>query len=190
MITDGWVLFALWETFYLIWAISALLTSQKTEHIKNFFLQLLGIFIIIPFTSVAIWVERSQFPEYSVLFKSSLIIILIGFIFTIVGLAFAVWARIKLGRNWSGSVKILPNHKLIRDGPFKIVRHPIYLGTLFGTLGTAIILGDIIVWVIFIISVFTLVSKSREEEILLLKQFGSEYEQYKKDVKMLIPFLL
>src|SRR5262245_18874412 len=44
---------------------------------------------------------------------------------TFVGLAFAVWARFYLGRNWSGYISLTLDHKLIKTGPYALVRHPI-----------------------------------------------------------------
>ena len=59
------------------------------------------------------------------------------------GLAFAVWARVHLGRNWSGSVTVKEGHELIRTGPYAYVRHPIYTGLITAVLGTAIASGTV-----------------------------------------------
>ena len=183
----GWTLFALWEAFWLIWAIFALITGPKNKRIK-LLVDYILILAFIPILGLFIVFEKSQFPM-NVLPNNSVILIT-GLILILIGLSLAIWSRIKLGKYWSGEPELLPNHKLIRDGPYKIVRHPIYLGILFGTLGTAIILGDIIGLLLFISSVVGFSQKIRNEEVLLLTQFASEFEKYKKDVKMLIPFLL
>jgi protein-S-isoprenylcysteine O-methyltransferase Ste14 len=47
-------------------------------------------------------------------------------------LGFAIWARFTLGRNWSGTVTVKAGHELIRSGPYRFVRHPIYSGILAG----------------------------------------------------------
>jgi protein-S-isoprenylcysteine O-methyltransferase Ste14 len=52
----------------------------------------------------------------------------IGALVTAPGLLFTVWARIHLGRNWSGTVTIKQGHELIETGPYALVRHPIYTG--------------------------------------------------------------
>ena len=183
----GWELFIIWEIFLLVWAICALIYCQKNERVKIFF-QILGFVVLIPIFSLGVELEKSQLQINTL--PNYLPTVIIGFIITLLGLVFAIWSRIKLGKHWSGEVKILPNQKLIRDGPYKIVRHPIYTGMIIGMLGTAIILVDIIGGVLFITSIFALTKKSREEEKLLLEHFSLQYEQYKKDVKMLIPFLL
>src|SRR5258708_4895585 len=46
------------------------------------------------------------------------------------GILLAVWARVHLGRNWSGAISIKVEHQLVRSGPYKLLRHPIYTGLL------------------------------------------------------------
>ena len=106
------------------------------------------------------------------------------------GFAFCIAAREYLAFNWSGKVAIQENHKLVKGGPYKIVRHPVYLGVLVMMTGTSIIIGNIFgfVWVLFCF--FGLFRKSKQEEELLVKEFEGAYEQYKKETKMIIPFVL
>jgi protein-S-isoprenylcysteine O-methyltransferase Ste14 len=106
------------------------------------------------------------------------------------GLGFAVWARVHLGQYWSMRALIKVNQKLIQTGPYMVVRHPIYTGILFGFVGTAIVIGEIraSLAVLFILAAFLI--KILTEEKLLLEEFGSTYLRYKKEVKMLIPFVV
>jgi len=115
---------------------------------------------------------------------------LLGIIITISGLGFAVWARMHLGKNWSGRPGIKVDHKLIRTGPYRFVRNPIYTGILFGYAGTAIVIGEIwaFLLLLFVLAVFLM--KIRVEESFLLEEFGETYVQYRKEVKALIPYLL
>jgi protein-S-isoprenylcysteine O-methyltransferase Ste14 len=113
-----------------------------------------------------------------------------GLTVTFAGLAFTAWARAILGRNWSAVVTIRQDHRLIRTGPYKWVRHPIYSGLLLGMLGTAIYFGQLrgLVGVALGLAAFWM--KARLEETFLIEQFGPEYVEYKKEVKALIPSLL
>jgi protein-S-isoprenylcysteine O-methyltransferase Ste14 len=115
---------------------------------------------------------------------------LVGIMVLLLGLSFAVWARVHLGQYWSGRVSIKVDHKLIRSGPYRLVRHPIYTGILFGFIGTALEVGEIRAWLAFVLALVGLLIKIRAEERLLVKEFGSTYLQYKKEVKMLIPYLV
>jgi protein-S-isoprenylcysteine O-methyltransferase Ste14 len=185
----GWALFALWELFWLIWAIFALITSPRNVRIKKFFSQLFAVIIAVLLVSVCIWFIDTSFPEYFVFFSSNTITMTIGMTITVIGFLYAIWSRAKLGRNWSGGVEILPEQKLVTDGPYKIVRHPIYSGHILALLGTALILHDLMGIMLFFGSIFVYVQKSKKEEVLLSEHFGLEYNNYKKRVKMLFPYI-
>jgi protein-S-isoprenylcysteine O-methyltransferase len=115
---------------------------------------------------------------------------LVGILITLAGLGFAVWARIHLGKYWSYMPEIKVNHKLIRTGPYQLVRHPIYTGILFAFAGTAIVIGE--VWALFAILMMlaAFLGKIWWEEKVLLEEFGEEYVRYKEEVKALIPFVV
>ena len=106
------------------------------------------------------------------------------------GLAFAVWARVVLGRNWSATVTIKAGHDLIREGPYRLVRHPIYTGALIAVLGTAVARGEwrgILAWLIVLASLWR---KSRIEERWLMEEFGDRYARYRTEARAIIPYLL
>lgn len=111
----------------------------------------------------------------------------IGLALTIAGLGFAAWARFVIGRNWGGMITVQQDHKLMRQGPYSIVRHPIYAGFMLATLGTAIILGEIGGLVSVALIVLAWGYKARLEESFMIEQFGAEYEDYRRRVKGLIP---
>ena len=115
---------------------------------------------------------------------------LLGIIITILGLGFAVWARIHLGRNWGSRPGIKVDHKLIRTGPYRFVRNPIYTGILFGYAGTAIVIGELWAFVLILFVLVVFLGKIHAEEKFLLEEFGEDYLQYRKEVKALIPYLL
>ncbi|TKB07117.1 MAG: isoprenylcysteine carboxylmethyltransferase family protein, partial [Mesorhizobium sp.] len=59
------------------------------------------------------------------------------------GLAFAWWARLHLGRLWSGTVTAKAEHRVIDTGPYRLVRHPIYTGLLLAILATMAAKGTV-----------------------------------------------
>jgi protein-S-isoprenylcysteine O-methyltransferase Ste14 len=114
----------------------------------------------------------------------------IGAIITAGGLYFSVWARRYLGKNWSQAVTIKEDHELITNGPYALVRHPIYTGFLFGFIGTSIAVGE---WrgMIAVALVFgALLYKLKLEEKWLREQFGDSYEIYCLRVSALVPFII
>jgi len=112
-----------------------------------------------------------------------------GLALTIAGCAFAIWARLLLGGNWSGSVTVKQDHQLIRKGPYAIVRHPIYSGFLLGMLGTALELGEWRGIAGLLLAFIGWGTKSRMEENFMAAHFGAGYADYQREVKALIPFV-
>jgi len=113
-----------------------------------------------------------------------------------VGLALSSWAciqrvgaRICIGKNWSARIELKQGHQLIRNGPYAIVRHPIYLGFMLATLGTAIAFAEWSGLLAFALIVLAWGYKARLEESAMIEQFGSEYEEYRRKVKGFIPFV-
>jgi len=115
---------------------------------------------------------------------------LVGAAFLVLGLGFTVWARLTLGRNWSGYVTLKAGHRLIRSGPYSLVRHPIYTGLLFAMLGTTIAIDEWRAVLALILATEAQVRKLRIEERWLSEEFGSEYTAYRREVKALVPWLV
>jgi len=113
-----------------------------------------------------------------------------GLLLTAMGLTLSVWARVHLGRNWSGIVTIKQDHELITSGPYALVRHPIYTGLLLGFLGSALALGEWrgVVAVVLVAGSFWF--KLRREERWMRQQFGDAYSTYAARVAALVPFIL
>ncbi len=112
-----------------------------------------------------------------------------GVVVTVTGLAFAVWARRHIGRNWSAIVTLKQGHELVTSGPYALVRHPIYTGLLFGFLGSAIALGQWRGLLAEAILYLALLRKYRLEERWMRERFGAAYDDYCRRVKALMPFL-
>jgi protein-S-isoprenylcysteine O-methyltransferase Ste14 len=113
----------------------------------------------------------------------------VGFVLLAVGIAFSIAGRVCLGGNWSGTVTLKENHELIRSGPYRLVRHPIYTGLLIGILGTAIAQGELRSLIALALVTAAFLRKIGVEESFLIQQFGSSYERYRSEVPALIPLL-
>jgi protein-S-isoprenylcysteine O-methyltransferase Ste14 len=104
------------------------------------------------------------------------------------GFAFTWWARLHLGKLWSGFVTTKDEHRIIDTGPYRIVRHPIYTGIILAVVAIAILRGNLyaIIGAFIIIAGFWV--KARLEERFLSQQLGSEvYDAYRRHVPMLVP---
>jgi protein-S-isoprenylcysteine O-methyltransferase Ste14 len=112
----------------------------------------------------------------------------VGTLMLALGLAFSVWARRHLGRNWSAHVVVKEDHALIRSGPYRYVRHPIYTGILFAMLGMALAIGEWRALVGFAGMVLSFAIKSRQEEARMRETFA-EYGDYQRHTAALIPYV-
>jgi protein-S-isoprenylcysteine O-methyltransferase Ste14 len=105
----------------------------------------------------------------------------------IAGLAFAIWARHWLGRNWSGVVTLKEDHELVRGGPYRFVRHPIYTGILLGFVGSAIARDEWRGVLAVAIGYVALWRKLKLEECWMIERFGDAYRRFQEEVPALIP---
>lgn len=107
------------------------------------------------------------------------------------GVAFAIWARHTLGRNWSGVPTVKEDHELIVSGPYRFVRHPIYTGLLLAVFASAFVatgrLGGLL---FFLILAVLLHFKAQIEEKFMLQTFPQSYPEYRRRTKAIIPFIL
>ncbi len=114
----------------------------------------------------------------------------LGLALDLAGDAFAVWARLELGRNWSGmAATVQEGHELVQTGPYALVRHPIYTGILLALLGT--VLTDATVAGLAGLAAVTaaIAVRIHIEEGLMSQKFGAAHEAYRQRTKKLIPFV-
>jgi protein-S-isoprenylcysteine O-methyltransferase Ste14 len=115
----------------------------------------------------------------------------LGIVLMLAGIALRQWSIWVLGRFFSTTVRILSDHRIVTNGPYRVIRHPAYTGgllTLMGLgLGSRTWAGTLIILVLFGIVYNYRISI---EEKAMRKEFGQEYVDYAKKTKRLIPFLL
>ena len=112
-----------------------------------------------------------------------------GVALTVLGLGFTGWARVHLGRFWSGAVTLKAEHALVRSGPYALTRHPIYTGLLLAMTGTALARNSVAAIVGLGLFAVGVVLKVRQEEGLLTEHFGAAYRAYRAEVPALVPGL-
>jgi protein-S-isoprenylcysteine O-methyltransferase Ste14 len=180
---------AAWIVAGIVWMVGALGT-KRTARAQSSGSRLIDIslaalaFALLFNDRFAIGLLARRFVPYS------LVIAYAGLALTLTGIGFAIWARVFLGRNWSAIVTIKQDHQMVRNGPYALVRHPIYSGFLLALLGSALVLGEVRGLVAVGLAFLAWWFKSRLEEKFMEQQFGEEYAVYKRRVKALIPFVL
>lgn len=120
---------------------------------------------------------------------ASVIVSADGLTLNTAGVVLAIWARRTLGRYWSGEITIKVEHQLIRSGPYRVLRHPIYTALLALYFGTAIVSGELHALIGFVLAVLAYLRKIKLEEANLKKAFGAEYESYRGASWVLLPGL-
>jgi protein-S-isoprenylcysteine O-methyltransferase Ste14 len=121
------------------------------------------------------------------LYPASTAVAWIGVALVTFGLAYAVWARLHLGRMWSAVVTLKAEHRIIKTGPYTITRHPIYTGLLLAVAGTVIERDRVAALLGGALIAAGLLLKVRREERLLTDNFGDDYRVYQQQVPALMP---
>jgi protein-S-isoprenylcysteine O-methyltransferase Ste14 len=132
------------------------------------------------------------FPEFMEWTKIDLPlwIRILGTLISVGYLLWIWWVFRTIGNNISETVLTKENQELITTGPYRLVRHPLYAGSLLFLFSLSLILED---WLIFIFTVFgvlafrLLVIPAEEEQ--LLESFGEEYESYQARTGALLPWI-
>jgi protein-S-isoprenylcysteine O-methyltransferase Ste14 len=104
------------------------------------------------------------------------------------GLGFAIWARMHIGRNWGTPMTQKDDAELVTSGPYHLVRHPIYSGILLAGVGTAVALNWFWLIAVVLAGVYFLYSATVEERDMTEK-FPDTYPVYMRSTKMLVPFI-
>jgi protein-S-isoprenylcysteine O-methyltransferase Ste14 len=108
---------------------------------------------------------------------------------TAAAFAFCWWARLHLGPLWSGVAGRTAGHRIVDDGPYRLVRHPIYSGILAALLAMALLKGTAAALIGVAVASLGFVLKCRLEEQFLSAELGAEaYDDYRRRTPMLVPF--
>jgi protein-S-isoprenylcysteine O-methyltransferase Ste14 len=178
-----------WGALVLVW-IAGVPFAKRTARRGSYSSRLL---MFIPFLAAWVLLVLHVIPSHWLVLRPwphTLAVQAAGLGLTILGCLFAIWARVTLGKNWSGLPKVKQEHELILKGPYALVRHPIYSGLLLALAGTFLAngrLGGVLIWVLMAISYAI---KMRQEERLMYETFPDAYPEYKQKVKALIPGIL
>lgn len=107
----------------------------------------------------------------------------------LVGFAFGWWARLHLGRLWSGMMTLREGHRVVDTGPYALVRHPIYTAFIGSAWAYALLVGRPSALFGAVILTGVMAVKAGAEETFLRRALGAaDYDAYAAGVPMLVPF--
>ncbi|MFZ1989721.1 MAG: isoprenylcysteine carboxylmethyltransferase family protein [Alphaproteobacteria bacterium] len=149
----------------------------------------LGFFLLLPigiggaFTAPYLWPWAHIALPAPPIFYTAIALIWVG-------MALRLWAVLTLGRFFRTSVFLHDEHKLITNGPYRVLRHPSYTGALISMLGVSLAMGNWLSIAVLIGCVFIIYAwRITVEERALAERFGAEYAARKRRTWAIIPFI-
>ncbi|MFW9819696.1 MAG: methyltransferase family protein [Candidatus Thorarchaeota archaeon] len=177
---------------YMVTLVDTLIRSIPEErHPSKIFSFLILLMILLsPFFLIGAFLENRLIISQIFSFWDNIFVSYIGFILYLTGSFLIIVARAQIGRFGTGELIIEDDHQLFTQGVYHHIRNPMYSGALIATIGFCLVFRCIITLIIMFIYSF-LIYRSRiiEEEKILLKKFGKQFEEYKNRTKRLFPFV-
>jgi len=177
-----------WLIVLVYWWVSALRVKAVAEKQKV----ATALTHQIPFFASLVLLAdpRLPYPMNAQLFPRIPVLMWAGIAICVLGVCETIWARWTLAGNWSGEVTFKVGHELIRTGPYRFTRHPIYTGLLMMSLGTAIVIDSPRGFLALVLMAIAFWIKLKQEEGLMMQHFPGQYPAYRKEVKALVPFII
>ena len=171
-----------WAAFWIYWISAALFTKKGrvplARGVRVRMMMALGVFVLLRLGAFRSGGLNSD-PWSAGL----------GLCLFALGLGFAIWARLHIGRNWGTPMSRKDDPELVTSGPYQLVRHPIYSGILVAGAGTAVALSW--GWLVAVaLAAGYFVYSALVEERHLAEEFPDTYPTYRQSTKMLVPFII
>ncbi len=178
-----WLIISFWVVFVAYWILSGVRVKKIARpDVAGVWVRYAGVIVVI---LLIVFLPTSFTIPFG---AHTTVAMTIGTILCAAGIAFAIWARWHLGKNWSPIPSAQEGHELVTSGPYRFVRHPIYTGVIMALLGSS--LATSVGWfIIFLFMGSMFVWRIDREEKFMMQLFPGEYPEYKKRTKKLIPFV-
>ena len=195
-----------WAAWYAGWMVAAAFTAATVKRagsaIVVYLLEVPGFFFLLVATAsggpgVSVWQAVSHLAHgvfVPALFGGQVwqpteLLGWVFFVLSLPGFIFAWWARLTLGRLWSGTITRKEDHYLVDTGPYSLVRHPIYTGLLASVAMTVAAKGTMLALLGGALLLIGFTIKARFEERFLAAELGAaRYAAYQARVPMLLPW--
>jgi protein-S-isoprenylcysteine O-methyltransferase Ste14 len=174
-----------WGSVGLAWVVGALLSAsvpsssqRRASRMPVWLLSMVGIWLLDRRVPKTVWTILTWSPAW---------LHVVGICCLLPSTAWTLWARGVLGRMWSDSVAVRGEQVLHTDGPYRVTRHPIYIGILGMLLGS-LLLNGFGVWLLLCSGgAVVIVAKIPAEERRLREILGKRYRDYQRRVPALVP---
>ncbi len=189
---SGWpgLAFLPWLVLGAVWAVGALFSNRTVQREPLAQRLTYGVLLVSGCSLVfSHWVERAVPALALAGWQPGLASGVAGLTLTSTGVAFAIWARLTLGKLWSGSITFKEGHHLVQTGPYALARHPIYTGMSLALVGSAVAAGTLGAALGVPLALAGFVYKLSREERLMARSFPEEHAAYAAKVKRLVPLV-
>jgi protein-S-isoprenylcysteine O-methyltransferase Ste14 len=183
----GPIITACWIIFIVYWIIGAVRVKTTAEH--QSLPSALAHRLPVAFGYWLMIYSHLPPPMNLLLIPHTDLTLAAAAVVCVLGLLICLWARRTLAGNWSSDVTFKQGHELVRTGPYRYVRHPIYTGLLTMSIGTAVAAGRLHSWLGVIVVTIGFGIKMSQEERLMMRHFPEAYPLYRGQVKALIPWI-
>jgi protein-S-isoprenylcysteine O-methyltransferase Ste14 len=110
-----------------------------------------------------------------------------GFGLGLASVGFFAWSHAVLGRFWSSYLQLRPGHRLMTDGPYSRIRHPMYSAIVGWMISLGLVAPNGVGFVFAGLAALHFMLRTQGEEKMMLQQFGDEYREYMKRTGRLLP---
>jgi len=188
----GWLISVSWAILVGYWCISAVAAARGLGTRWIWWREItlrLGFFALVVL-GLQIEALTPAGPNAGLyILNTSPLMGLAGFVLATLGTGLAIGARVCLGLGWVAPASGREQRQLITNGPYALVRHPMYGGLVLGMLGSMI--GQSVLWVLpLIVYGPGFILSARREETFLIEQFAERYRDYMRRTKMFVPFVI
>ncbi len=157
-------------------------TAHRTAAPSLFFMAVFswGLVLAILFANIG--------PQWAHINLNFYVLNALSLVFLLAGISWRTWAILTLGRFFTTNVAVRTGHKVIRQGPYRWMRHPSYTGGLTSFFGLGLAFANwlsLAVLMILIVTVY--IYRMNVEEKVLIASLGDEYLEYSRQTRRLIP---
>jgi protein-S-isoprenylcysteine O-methyltransferase Ste14 len=182
----------IFEILWMCWLLSEILLNRlvrsKNTNSKELDKNSLNLIWIAIVGSMTLGIVSASYWVVPII--STNLLLYSGSVLILAGMVIRFTAIRSLGKFFTVDLAIQGDHRLIQAGLYKYIRHPSYSGSLLSFVGFSLSLNNWLSLIIIMLPILvTFINRINIEEKLLHKQFGSEYEEYTKRTKRLIPLI-
>lgn len=175
--------------FKLIWGLLLVIAVLAQALFKGKLIRRGGIIanllVVAPYLVVFGWFSAREFIGT---FKANFIGQICGLVIAVSGVCGYIVSILYLRHNWAVSAAIKQGHTLVKSGPYKFVRHPMYFFMTLVVFGSGLLISNFLIILYTPVVLFLYYLRAKKEEEMLKKALPG-YEEYVKETKMLIPVI-